>query len=300
MAQFLNSSELREWIPRLINETDRELVIIVPFIKTSKLLYQSLENANKRGVETTIVYRENTLPLEERKKLTALDNLNLLHHPNVHAKCYLNEKYFIVTSMNLYEYSEKNNREMGVLLFDRAAENTGGTYNGKDIEAIEKGRTEINAVINSATMEKKSLETISDGFEMEIIKTKLDKAYELCQQLNKIFDNKRFKVDNLHNTAICKCEDYYDKIDVYFDNHRIELTLKHGQDTVQKIYERFKPSNNEFRFKYFKFYWNHPRQSIYLYSNSKFEIWKNQSQEEELILFKQGIDEVILFVRKFF
>jgi len=300
MAEFLNSSELREWIPRLINETERELVIIVPFIKTSRLLYESLENANKRGVETTIVYRENTLPFEERKKLMALDNLNLLYHPNVHAKCYLNEKYLIVTSMNLYEYSEKNNREMGVLLFDHAAENRGGALNGKDLEAIENGRGEINAVINSATMEKKSLETISEGFEMEIIKTKLDKAHEFCQVLNKIFENKRFKVDNLHNAAICKCEDYYDKIDVYFDNNRIEFVLKPGQDAVQKIHERFKPAYNEFQFKYFKFYWNHPRQSIYLYPNTKLEIWNNRSMEETLMLKKQGINDVILYVKRFF
>ena len=118
MAKFLNSNELQSWIPRVIDEAEKELVIIVPFVKTSKSLYQSLYDANERGVETTIVYRENKLPQEERKKLLTLDNLNLLHHPNVHAKCYLNEYFLIVTSMNMYEYSEKNNREMGVLLID--------------------------------------------------------------------------------------------------------------------------------------------------------------------------------------
>ncbi len=116
MAKFLNTDLLNEWILRLIEETERELIIIVPYIKTSGRVYKQLFEANKRGVETTIVYRENKLTPEEKRKFEALDNLNLMHHPNVHAKCYYNEKYMIIGSVNLYEYSEKNNREMGVLI----------------------------------------------------------------------------------------------------------------------------------------------------------------------------------------
>lgn len=52
----------------------------------------------------------------EREKLHSLDNLTIMNHPNVHAKCYLNDSSMIVCSMNLYEYSEKNNREMGFCL----------------------------------------------------------------------------------------------------------------------------------------------------------------------------------------
>lgn len=300
MAKFLNSAELRDWIPRVINEAERELVIIVPFIKTSKLLYESLFNANKRGVETTIVYRENTLPSDERKKLFALDNLNLLHHPNVHAKCYLNEMYLIIASMNLYEYSEKNNREMGVLLFDQASEITKENIAGKDVEAIENGRIEINAVLNSATLEKKSRETLAEGFEMKIIKTKWDIAQDLCLVLNKEFENKRFKVENLHNKPICKCENYFDKIDVYFDDSRIEIVLNMGQDVIEMIFRRFKPNYDEFSFRYFKCYWNHPKQSVYLYPDSKFEMWREGKKEEMLHLYKNGINDVIKFLRLYF
>lgn len=35
---------------------------------------------------------------------------------NLHAKCYLNEETCIITSLNLYEFSQVNNNEMGVLL----------------------------------------------------------------------------------------------------------------------------------------------------------------------------------------
>ena len=35
---------------------------------------------------------------------------------NLHAKCYLNENRCIITSLNLYEFSQINNNEMGILL----------------------------------------------------------------------------------------------------------------------------------------------------------------------------------------
>ena len=35
---------------------------------------------------------------------------------NLHAKCYINEESMVITSMNMYEYSENNNWEMGILI----------------------------------------------------------------------------------------------------------------------------------------------------------------------------------------
>ena len=35
---------------------------------------------------------------------------------NLHAKCYLNEESCIVSSLNLYEFSQVNNNEMGILI----------------------------------------------------------------------------------------------------------------------------------------------------------------------------------------
>jgi phosphatidylserine/phosphatidylglycerophosphate/cardiolipin synthase-like enzyme len=35
---------------------------------------------------------------------------------NLHAKCYLSEKQCIITSLNLYDFSQINNNEMGVLI----------------------------------------------------------------------------------------------------------------------------------------------------------------------------------------
>ncbi len=36
---------------------------------------------------------------------------------NLHAKCYMNEELCIITSLNLYEFSQVNNNEMGILIW---------------------------------------------------------------------------------------------------------------------------------------------------------------------------------------
>jgi hypothetical protein len=40
--------------------------------------------------------------------------INLHTHQNLHAKCYLNQKTAIITSMNFYEYSQLNNTGLGM------------------------------------------------------------------------------------------------------------------------------------------------------------------------------------------
>ena len=45
MAKFLNTASLNEWIPKLIEETKRELIIIVPYIKTSDRMYNYLQRS---------------------------------------------------------------------------------------------------------------------------------------------------------------------------------------------------------------------------------------------------------------
>ena len=45
---------------------------------------------------------------------------------NLHAKCYLNENEALLTSMNLYEFSQINNNEMGILV---SREEEPGLYN---------------------------------------------------------------------------------------------------------------------------------------------------------------------------
>lgn len=75
----------------------------------------------------------------ERNSLADLKDVELYYFENLHAKCYFNEEMMVITSMNMYEYSEVNNREMGVLI-DRT----------KDKDLFERAVNETLSIIQSA------------------------------------------------------------------------------------------------------------------------------------------------------
>jgi hypothetical protein len=298
MAIFLNTTKLNEWIPRLINETKRELVIIVPYIKTSDKMYKHLQEANKRGVETTLIYRENKLTGFEKAKFEALDNLNLMHHPNVHCKCYYNESYLIICSMNLYEYSEINNREMGVLLHRASLTTKNETADSETLfqDAID----EINAIRNGSILEKESIETINDGFEMDILKNQKDKMEDQCRMINKSFGHKKFEVQNYNGVWNNTCKNYFDKIDVTI-NTIIQLHFNLEEERVKTIFNKFQENYNEYMIAGFKLYWNYYKSNISLYTNGKDEKWQGTiSEHQKYQLFRSGIDDLIILLRTYF
>jgi sugar-specific transcriptional regulator TrmB len=304
MAKFLNTKGLINWIPKIINETERELVIITPYMQLSDAIYDCLLNANKRGVETIIIYRENKLSNKEKAKLMAIDNLNLMHHPNVHAKCYYNENYLLIASMNLYEYSEKNNREMGVLLhkidLDEDSKIESWRRQIDDDSIFADALEEILEIKNGAELEKMSRETIEEGFEMEILKTKKEKAEDRLKQYNKVFIHKRFVFDDNcksgdENSFICKS--YIDKVDIKVTN-RFEFCFNIDDKKLNPSFQYYKNQKKdlEFKFEGFKFYWNMPN-VIYLYIDGKHPLWENTIDNMDLEIKKRGINEVIEFIK---
>lgn len=297
MPKFLNTQGLSEWISRIIEKTERELVIISPYLQLSNRIFQNLLDANRRGVEMIFIYREDKLNTFEKNKLLTIDNLNLMSHPNVHAKCMYNENFLLIGSMNLYEYSEKNNREMGIL-FHRIdiPELGGGSWDNADGDTIfDEALEEIIEIKNGAEMERPSRETIEDRFEIEILKNKLDKSQEYVKQLNDIFIHKKFIITEEESFL---CKSYIDKVDVLW-NYRLEFNLKQDEEKLNQYYNKHKNNikNMEYAFSGFKFYWNAP-EKMYLYEDSKHNLWKNlNSKSEAISLRKKGIDEVIQFLK---
>lgn len=116
MAKFLTTTGISSKIEKIIKEANKKIVLVSPYLKLSKNLYERLLDASDLGKQVILVYRENNLKEEERLKLLSIQNITLYHSENLHAKCYLNERELIITSMNLYEFSEKNNREMGIFI----------------------------------------------------------------------------------------------------------------------------------------------------------------------------------------
>jgi phosphatidylserine/phosphatidylglycerophosphate/cardiolipin synthase-like enzyme len=75
-----------------------------------------LEDKNRLKIDVRIVYGKSELQPEEINWLKELSFVRTSFCKNLHAKCYINEESCIVTSLNLYEFSQVNNNEMGVYI----------------------------------------------------------------------------------------------------------------------------------------------------------------------------------------
>lgn len=116
MADFLTTNGTSFHIEDIIMEARKKLTLVSPYLQLSKTFYERLKDCSNKGVTITIVYGKDELKPNEKKSLSELKNLDLFYFENLHAKCYFNESKMVITSMNMYEFSEKNNREMGVLV----------------------------------------------------------------------------------------------------------------------------------------------------------------------------------------
>lgn len=117
MAKFLNSSAITHYLENLIRGSDDKLFLISPYLKFNPRIKQLLDDRNcLRTVDIKVIYGKTDLHKEESDWLKSMDSIKVLFCKSLHAKCYMNEKCAIVTSMNLYDFSQQNNNEMGIYI----------------------------------------------------------------------------------------------------------------------------------------------------------------------------------------
>lgn len=121
MSKFLTGKLLEDAVYDIIWETENTLMIVSPFIKLDdyfKKLFDRHEN-NPR-IHLLLVFGKNEKAVNKSMSKVDFDyfkkflNVSIIYVPNLHAKYYGNEKKGIITSINLYDYSFKNNIEFGI------------------------------------------------------------------------------------------------------------------------------------------------------------------------------------------
>ena len=282
----------------MITNCDHELVIIVPYIKMTNEIFEALQQANARGVETTLVYREKKVNQSELDRLYELDNINILHHPNVHCKMYFDGEDVIIGSLNLYDFSIANNREMGVRLKSRrfyGGDNENIDYHDRYYNqwSTDDFLNEIQDIFNGSYIEKSSRDTIREGFKIDIIVDRKQSSEEKAKQLTKIFLNKRFVSQPYENGFDIVCHNFFDRINIYYEGNHfvIETFLKEYQ-----MKKNFPTSNGYFETEsefMFKFYPKYHNGIIKLYldrSNRKTEDVSKKEGEEYFLAFKNGLE----------
>jgi len=116
MAKFLNTRKAVSEIDDLIRTAGQTLILISPYLKLAKDFRDLLTYRNSKDKVTTIIFREQALKIDELTFLEELRLVKLKSNESLHAKCYVNDEKMIITSLNLYEFSMANNKEMGVLI----------------------------------------------------------------------------------------------------------------------------------------------------------------------------------------
>ena len=114
MAKFLNTTGVSYHLEELIKGTKDRLYLISPYLQFNERIKEHIKNLNIQKRDIRIVYRENKLQIDENNWLESQIGVRTSICKNLHAKCYLNENEAIITSMNLYEFSQQNNNEMGI------------------------------------------------------------------------------------------------------------------------------------------------------------------------------------------
>lgn len=116
MAKFLNTSATNYFLEELIKGAKDRLILISPFLKLNDRMKELLADKNRLKIDVRIVYGKSELQPEEINWLKELTYIRTSFCKNLHAKCYMNEELCIIASLNLYEFSQVNNNEMGVLI----------------------------------------------------------------------------------------------------------------------------------------------------------------------------------------
>lgn len=134
MSKFITSSNLDNEIESIIREAKTKLLLISPYINLSDNIKNLLrQKTSHPELEIIVAFREewkdgknrgdNNVETESKyKNLKELEvwkifpNIRLVSLNNLHAKYYANEKKGVITSLNLYRYSIKNNIEYGCLI----------------------------------------------------------------------------------------------------------------------------------------------------------------------------------------
>lgn len=157
MAEFLDTQGVSYYLKKLINNSNDKLYLISPYLQLNNQLKLSLEDRHKFSIDIIIIYgKVSDINPDDSAWLQSMPGIKLLFHKDLHAKCYFNEKEAIITSMNLYMFSQQNNVEMGIYISKE-----------KDEELYKQVATEVDRIkrgsehrtISVQKVEKKKIET---------------------------------------------------------------------------------------------------------------------------------------------
>lgn len=122
MAKFLTGNELNSEVEKILERAEDHIILISPYIKLHDRYASTLKSKIKNDfIKIIVVFGKNEEDLSRSMKeedfvfFKEFPNIEIRYEKRLHAKYYANENLAILTSMNLYSFSQDNNIEAGVM-----------------------------------------------------------------------------------------------------------------------------------------------------------------------------------------
>ncbi|EGC2195068.1 DNA repair protein [Salmonella enterica] len=116
MIEILNTTGINYNLEKIIANSETRLIIISPYLKLSARIKELIEDKDRLKVDIRIIYGKSELNPQDHNWLISLPYVRLSFCQNLHAKLYANEKACLICSLNLYDFSQINNHELGVYI----------------------------------------------------------------------------------------------------------------------------------------------------------------------------------------
>jgi hypothetical protein len=240
--KLIKPSQISGEIMTLIEEADKKLIIVSPYCKFSdwkKFLNTiSFLKRKKTTVEFYVRKGESKTSAEVEKI-----GFNPISVPNLHTKLYINEKYAIVSSMNLLTYSDMNSLDIAYRTETENEYNELIEYYERYLRIFKGSELKTENNIYSKEKHYKNIENgnwieylrdlISDELDTNCrIKINESNIEIQCGNLYEAFISNTTKGNNLNILGIISGKEFEileTKKDVFKENSRLNVTLKEGK-----------------------------------------------------------------------
>jgi phosphatidylserine/phosphatidylglycerophosphate/cardiolipin synthase-like enzyme len=238
MARFLDTTAVSDRIVQVIKTAAERLTLVSPYLKMNRRVKELLEEKSlMKALNISVVYGKNELHPDEMNWLKSQEQIKTWFRKSLHAKCYLNEKEAVITSMNLHEFSGKENDEMGLQVL-RSEEPALYEEIRKEVDRIIQNSEQIRVVVEHIAPEVQASSSRRPPTAHVVVPPKNGACIRCSAEL---------KLDPLHPY----CRDCYAKWKVYenakYEEKYCHICAKANKSTLQKptcmdCYKKFKDS----------------------------------------------------------
>ena len=260
--KYLDCTSISSELMQLINEAKENLTFITYSLRINELIQDKLAYKAKHNpnVEICIIYgvpknyyrKDNDFSIQNEinNLIGQIPSLTFYKKNHLHAKCFLNENKAIISSLNLYDYSQSHNIEMG-FLFSKEENEEEWEKLMADVQYIKSQSTLVHKKINDVTSSNKPEDT-DLTYQEQLISIMLAQAFSYSTDIwnvvsktikakskNEVRDilERHGKLDLLEYVLYRfeKCEEYnfFEVVDV-LQSH--EVTLKQLDNEETKNY----------------------------------------------------------------